>query len=132
MGSAQTEKVTESYCQKLLETSKVSIQNQVHLEILTIKEGDVYLKIIESSCQGAIQEGLSIKDYDTLFDPVPESACKSIKNDIHQLMKDYEQGDKDYVSQKLEDMCAEAVKNDDSNLSFMVEVRLFLEDLGVL
>ena len=123
--------VTQKYCDNTVAEVVEELRPQVQSEQIELSKANFFISIVRQSCEASIKDGLSIDQYESLFDTVKTDDCKGITNDIYEAMPNYTEKDQVFVSNKINSMCSEAVLDQKMLLILMYEVDQKLKEYGV-
>ncbi len=124
--------VNQKYCDKTVKEVTSELQSQVNRDEMSVTKANQVIALIRQTCEAAITDGLSKKDYESLFDKVKAKDCSGITNDINETMPTYSESDRRYVANKINAMCSSAVLNGESMLVLMYNVNAQLRDYGII
>ena len=124
--------VNQKYCDKTVEEVTEELQSQVNANQITLDKANISLALVRQTCEAAITDGLTKKEYESLFDKVKAKDCKGITDDINEAMPTYSASDRKYVANKINSMCSNAVLKGDSMLLLMYQVNEKLKEYGIL
>lgn len=124
-------KVDNKYCDKMVEDVTVELQSQVNRGVRSVSKANLIVTLVNNTCRAAITDGLTKKEYESLFETVKASDCNGIADDVDAAMSNYTADSRRVVSNKIISMCSNAAITGDSVLMLMYNVDQYLKDIGV-
>lgn len=128
--SGKNKNVTESYCVKFKKDITKDYEHKVAKGKMQSSSANKTLELVDKACTAAIQNNMSVQDFEELFAPVTSADC-AFEDDINKLMSEYMPADRAYVLEKLKDICTWAAENGDPKILMMTNVQKRLVELGI-
>lgn len=128
--SGKHKKVTESYCVKFKKDITKEYERKVDKGEMNSVSARKTLELVDDACRNAIQDGMSIQDFEEFFKPVTKAEC-AFENQLNKLMSGHSASDIEYVSKKLKNLCIRAVEDGDPKLLWIYRSNKVLADLGI-
>jgi len=129
--------VTTEYINKLVSDSKSHLQLQVKNGQMAQAKADLIIEIIESTAKAAMRDGLSVKDYEQIFNEMTIEDCQKFKTKFFgiewsELMMGYNQADINSVIENVQKICEYHYKERSTRLALYVNIHTYLRSKGII
>lgn len=123
--------VNQRYCDKTIKEVVEELQVSVDQGVTTTDYANRAIKMVRNICEAAIEDRMTKKDFESLFETMEAKECMGITDEVNELMQEYNEESRRVVADNLNVICTDSVLKKEIVLFYVYKVDVYLKELGL-